>query len=122
MKKILSTILCMTLGASNAFATSVDVNYYWSNPRCVTCNKMENYTLNAVKKMNDKEVQFYMVDASKNKADVKEYGLYTKSVVLTKNVNGKKEWKNLDKIWQHVRNEKAYENYIISEVKKFKGE
>ena len=122
MKKILSTVFIFIAVANSALAVDIDVNYYWSNPRCVTCKKMETYTKSAVQKMNDSEVHFKMIEASKAPQDVKDYGLYTKSVVLVKNTDGKKEWKNLDKIWNNLRNQESFENYIITEVSKFKGE
>ncbi len=114
-------LLLVFYGFANA-ATKVDVNYYWADPRCTTCTQIENYTKNAVEAMNDSSLTFVMKDARKNMADVKEYGLYTKSVILTKQVNGKKEWKNLTEIWNKVKNEDDFKNYIEAEVRSFQKE
>ncbi|MCM1010552.1 MAG: nitrophenyl compound nitroreductase subunit ArsF family protein [Fusobacterium sp.] len=122
-KSILSLIILLGLNSA-AFALDVDVLYYWANPRCANCKKMEQFTQSAVQKMNDNSVHFKSLDMSKpeNKAAVKKYKLYTKSVVISKNVQGKEQWKNLDGIWTKVNNQKAFEKYITDEVKKFKGE
>lgn len=121
MKKIISLAILSLFFANGAFASDINVYYFWSNPRCMTCKKMEAYTQNAVKKMNDSSVHFSLVNMSKNKNNVKKYKLYTKSVVISKTENGKEKWKNLDKIWSKVGNEKEFENYVISEIKKLQG-
>lgn len=123
MKKIFATLGLFFVFSSSAFAVDVNVYYYWQPPRCATCKKMETYTQNAVSEMNDSTVHFKSVDISKpeNKQAVKKYGLYTKSVILTKTENGKELWKNLDKIWNKVGSEKDFESYIKTEVKQFKG-
>ncbi len=120
MMKALVLLLAF-YGFANA-ATKVDVNYYWSDPRCVTCGKFEDYTRNTVAVMNDNSIEFVMKDMRENMVDVKEYGLYTKSVILTKEVNGKKEWKNLTEIWNKVKNEDDFKNYIEAEVRSFQKE
>ena len=55
---------------------------------------------------------------------VKQYSLFTKSVVISKSKNGKNEsgqWKNLDKIWVKVGNEKEFKKYLVTEINKLKG-
>lgn len=121
MKKIFAILGLLLCFSTSAFAVDVNVYYYWRNPRCATCKKFETYTQNAITKMNDSTVHYQTIDMSKDKNAVKRYNLYTKSVVLSKTQNGKEQWKNLDKIWNKVGNEKDYENYIIQEVKQFKG-
>lgn len=122
MKKIFITLVIFFTFSSSAFAVDVNVYYFWRNPRCVTCKKMENYTQKAVSEMNDSTVYFNSIDMSKpeNKKSVKKYGLYTKTVIISKNQNGKEEWKNLTKIWDKTGNEKDFKNYIKTEVKAFK--
>lgn len=121
MKKIFILLGLLLSVKSLAFAVDVNVYYYWRNPRCVTCKKFETYTQNAIIKMKDPTVHYQAIDISKDKNAIKKYNLYTKSIILTKTENGKEKWKNLDKIWNKVGNEKDYENYIIQEVKQFKG-
>ena len=126
--KILSKLLLlltMLFAFSNiAFAADkINVYYFYGKPRCTTCMKIENYTKSAVASMNDKDVIFKGVDMdnSDNSAMVKKYNLYTKSVVISKVKNGKEQWKNLDKIFLKAGNEQDFKNYIIMEIKTFKG-
>ena len=123
MKKIFIILGILFCSASSVFAEDINIYYYWRNPRCVTCKKMETYTSIAVQNLKDKTVHFYSLDMSKpeNKKAVKKYGLYTKTVIISKTQNGKENWKNLTKIWDKVGNEKDFENYITSEIKQFKG-
>lgn len=123
MKKLL-LILTILLGFSNiAFAADkINVYYFYGKPRCTTCMKIENYTKSAVASMKDKDVVFKGIDMDNtaNGAVVKKYNLYTKSVVVSKFKNGKEQWKNLDKIWVKVGNEKDFKTYIITEIKNLK--
>lgn len=124
MRKLL-LILIIFLGFSNTVfaADKVNVYYFHGKPRCVTCMKIENYTKSAIESMNDKDVVFKGIDMdnSANGAMVKKYNLFTKSVIISKNKNGKEQWKNLDKIWLKVNNEQSFKNYVITEIKTFKG-
>lgn len=124
MKKLL-LILTILLGFSNiAFAADkVNVYYFYGKPRCATCMKIENYTKSAVEAMKDKNVVYQGIDMEKseNAAMVKKYNLYTKSVVISKNKNGKEKWKNLDKIWLKVGKEQEFKKYITDEIKTLKG-
>lgn len=124
MKKLL-LILTILLGFSNiAFAADkINVYYFYGKPRCTTCMKIEKYTQSAVESMKDKNVVYQGIDMEKseNSPMVKKYNLYTKSVVISKNKNGKEKWKNLDKIWLKVGNEKNFKKYITDEINTLKG-
>lgn len=121
MKKLLAILTLMIAFAGNAFA--LDVYYFYGKPRCANCKKMEAYTQSAVTTMNDKDVKYKGIDLDnpQNKSYVKKYNLYTKAVVISQTKNGKEEWKNLDKIWTKVGNEKDFKDYVISEIKQMKG-
>lgn len=124
MKKLL-LILTILLGFSNITfaADKVNVYYFYGKPRCKTCMKIEKYTQSAVESMKDKNVIYQGIDMEKseNSPMVKKYNLYTKSVVISKNKNGKEKWKNLDKIWLKVGNEKNFKKYITDEINTLKG-
>ena len=104
------------------------VYYFWSNPRCVSCKKIETYTQEAVnktfsKEINDGSIEFRIIEFTKDKEKQKRYGLYTKAVVLSKVKDGKElKYKNLDKIWTKLNNKEKFENYVIDEVQKFHTE
>ncbi len=110
----------MLLFVNNAMA--LDVYYFYKKPRCMTCQKIEKYTKEAVTSMNDKDVKFIGIDLdnSANQSYIKKYNLYTKSVIITDTKNEKEQWKNLDKIWTKTNNEKDFKNYIVSELNKMK--
>ncbi len=101
------------------------VYYFWSKPRCISCKKIEAYTQEAVKDNFAKELEngsleLKIIDYSKDKAKQKNYGLYTKSVVLSKVENGKEvKNKNLDKIWTKLNNEADFKKYIKTEIQNF---
>lgn len=124
MKKLIA-FFGVFLGLLNiAFAADkVNVYYFCGRPRCVTCVKIENYTKNAVDSMKDNDVIYKTIDMDNtdNSAMVKKYGLYTKSVIVSKTINGKEKWKNLDKIWLKTSNENEFKKYIVTEIKKIKG-
>ena len=97
------------------------VYYFYAKPRCVSCQKIENYTKEAVESLNNSAVELKTVnlDDPENKHYYKDYGLYTKSVVLSKIKNGKEiEYKNLDKIWMKLGNEKEFKQYVTDEINK----
>jgi len=123
----------LSLGASTAMAekTSADgtvTTYYFHGTfRCPTCHKLEAYAKEAVES-NFKDAlasgklsfRIVNVESEGNEQYVKDYQLYTKSVVLSLMKNGKEiRFKNLDKIWEYVPNKDRYENYVRDEVAAF---
>lgn len=100
--------------------SKIIVYYFYANPRCISCKKIETYTREAVNSLKDPNIQFKTVDISKseNKHYAKDYKLYTKSVILSKVKNGKEiKSKNLTQVWTKLGDEKAFKNYVIKEIK-----
>lgn len=103
------------------------VYYFHGDMRCMTCNKMEKYTKESIEASFEKElatanveVQIINTDEKENKHFLTDYSLYTKSVVLSKIENGKeKKFKNLDQIWNLVRDEPAFKTYVKNETALF---
>lgn len=115
---------------SQEMSGRVDVYYFYGDFRCPTCRKLENYTKETVEKDFNPQVMAgevvfkpVNVDKKENEHFVKEYGLYTKSVVLSL-VKGGTEVKHadLDKIWEYVRDKKKFKEYVSGEIKKFLSE
>lgn len=121
-KKIILIISFVFSLNSAALANNdqITVYYFHGNTRCYTCNKMEQYTKEAVAtSFNDnKNIVFQAVntDTPENKHFLKDYSLYTKSVVVK---DEKGNWKNLDKIWMLVRDEFAFKEYITMGINDF---
>jgi len=100
------------------------VYYFHGNARCVTCHKLENFAKAAIDDSFGKEIKNGVVtwkavnvETKGNEHFADDYKLYTKSVIISVQRNGKEiSWKNLEKIWELVRNEKDYREYIVKEV------
>jgi hypothetical protein len=111
---------------------AVFVYYFYGDKRCVTCKKLEGYAKEALdayfsQQLASGEVVWKPLntDLPENKHFVKDYELVTKSVVLSKNKDGKEViWQNLDKIWDKVRDKDDYLSYIkenVTEILKDQG-
>jgi hypothetical protein len=101
------------------------VYYFHNNMRCPTCFKLESYAKaevesvfsDAIRKGN-LEWKTVNVDDKGNEHFTDDYKLYTKSVIVSTVKSGKEaSWKNLEKIWELVREESKYREYIRTEVK-----
>ncbi len=106
-------------------ASKVVVYYFHTTARCQTCRKFESYSDETIrqtfaKELNDGRLEWKVVnvDEPANKHFVGDYQLYSKSIVIVKIRDGKQTaWKNLDKIWELVRDKNAFVKYIQDEVK-----
>jgi len=120
-------------GASSVFAETaapegkITVYYFHGTYRCPTCNKMERYARETIEKdfksdLDSGKLVFRSVnvDLKENEHYVKKYQLYTKALVLSATRDGQEiRSKNLDKIWEYVRNKKKYEHYVRDEIATF---
>lgn len=104
---------------------TIVVYYFHGDARCPTCFKLENYAKTEIEssfadamKSGKLEWKTINVETAGNEHFGTEYKLYTKSVIVSTQKDGKEEsWKNLDQIWQLVHEEKKYRAYIKNEVK-----
>jgi len=110
--------------AEQVSATKVIAYYFHGTMRCPTCHKLEQYSKEAVEtnfkdalaagKLEYKAVN---VEGKANEHFAKDYQLYTKSLILSLVKDGKEtKWKNLDKIWEYVRNKERFIDYVKSGV------
>lgn len=107
--------------------TMVIAYYFHTTYRCVSCKKIEAYSREAIEsgfaeQLKNGTLQFLSVniDESENKRFVKDYQLYTKSLVICDMENGKqKEWKNLTKVWQLIRNKDEFVKYVQDEINNY---
>lgn len=105
------------------------VYYFMTSARCPSCMKIEAYTKEAVHenfgnslKKGSLKWEMISVDTAGNEHFVKDYGLYTKSVVLVKMRDGKQvSWKNLDQVWSLLGDKIAFKKYITDEITSFTG-
>jgi len=128
------TVQCAvsSIGASEAKenrTTYVTAYYFHGNMRCASCRKIEQYSREALEKFFTKELhsgvlQFTPVntDRPENTHYIHDYQLYTKSLVIVLMKDGKQvTWKNLAKVWQHLRDRDAFHDYVHEEVGAFLG-
>lgn len=108
-------------------AEKIIVYYFMTTTRCPSCYKIENYTHSCIldkftNELNSGKMEWKMinVDEKENTHFVKDYQLFTKSVILSKVVDGKEvEWKNLDKVWDLLYDQNEFYKYIEQETRKF---
>lgn len=100
------------------------VTYFHTTFRCPTCHNIENYSKAAVYSNFDDELKtgklvwrVINVDEPENKHFIKDYQLYSKHLIVSEMKDGKEvRWKDLEKVWTLVRNEKKFENYVKTEI------
>ncbi len=99
--------------------------YFHGTRRCRTCVKIESMTRTVIQNNFQNELengflewQPVNVDTNENKHFIKEFNLYTRSVVLSEIIDGKQaNYKNLDQVWQLVNKEDNFKKYIHNEIK-----
>jgi hypothetical protein len=103
------------------------VTYFHTTARCTSCLKIEDLT-NATmttrfagpiaeKRMVWRSLN---LDEPGNDHFVKDYGLYTKSVVVSEVRDGREiRWKNLDQVWKLLGDPSAFQDYVEREVRAF---
>ena len=117
------------INAASAFCDGdkVIAYYFHGSFRCPTCRNLEQYAKEAIENNFEEELgkgslifKVVNVEDKGNAHFVNDYRLYTKSLVLSL-VNDDKEvkHKNLDKIWEYVKDRAKYMNYIKTEVNDF---
>jgi len=105
-------------------ARSIVVTYFHNTMRCPTCHKIEEQSTQAVKFHFEKELlsgevvfRVINVDEPANEHYNTDYQLYTKSLIVSELKDGKEvRWKNLEKIWELVRDEEEFDKYVQDEI------
>ena len=113
--------------AANSPTRQIVATYFHGDYRCYTCRKIEADAKAAIEQafaaeLADGRVVFRAVnvDRSENAHFIQDYSLVTRSLVLTEEVGGKVvRWINLDRVWQLVRNEDAYREYVVGSVRSY---
>jgi hypothetical protein len=105
----------------------VVVYYFHGNTRCVTCRTIENFTRAAVgngfpDELKNGLIEFRSVNVEEpaNEHFVQDYQLVTRSVVLARFSGARQEkWKNMDRVWELVRDNDSFARYIQTQTKMF---
>ncbi len=110
-----------------AGAVKIIAYYFHGTNRCTTCRTIEAYAREAVQigfgdalKAGKLEWRALNVEEPANRHFIKDYQLYTRSVVLASYQGDKQvRWKNLDKVWELVGDKGQFTRYVQGEVKTF---
>jgi hypothetical protein len=105
----------------------VRVYYFHTTQRCASCKKIEAYSEEAVREGFARELgagalewKSLNLDDAANRHFVEDYQLYTKSLVVVDLRNGKEvRWKNLPRIWELLRDDVAFRQYVKREVHEY---
>ena len=98
----------------------VIARYCHGNARCSNCIKIEQYSREAIetglrKDLDSGRLQFETVNVEElaNRHYVRDYALYTKSLVLTAQTGGKEvRHKVLNGVWDHLGDKDAFMAYV----------
>jgi hypothetical protein len=115
------------LADSAAVRHRVIAYYFHTSYRCANCRKIEAYSHEAIEAAFPQELkdghlawQLVNVQEKDNEHFIKDYQLYTKSLVLVDEVNGKQvRWKNLAKVWEFLQDRDAFLRYVQDEVRSY---
>lgn len=116
--------------AAMSMPSQLVVYYFHGNARCPSCYKLEQYAKEVLEpgfadELKSGKIVFKSVNIDKagNDRFVADYQLYTKSVVLSLVRDGKQvRYKNLEKVWDLLRDQDQYHAYVRDEIKLFLGE
>ena len=105
----------------------LEIFYFMTNNRCVSCHKIETFTRYTLKKDFSKElnnglISFKMVNIQKpqNKHFINDFALYTKSVVVVEKKGDKIiHWKNLGNVWKVLSGKEIFEKYEKKEIETY---
>jgi hypothetical protein len=107
--------------------TKVVAYYFHVTARCTTCRAIESYSREVVERKFGADIakgrlQYKMVNVQlpDNRHFVKDYQLFTKSVVLVRFDKGRQaEYKVLNKTWELVGDKSAMQGYVEREVRDY---
>ncbi len=113
--------------AVQASESKVIAYYFHTTARCVTCRKIESYSREVVEQRLGGEIakrrlQFKLVNIElpENEHFVKDYQLFTKSLVLVRFEKGRQaEYKVLNDTWELVGNKQSMQAYVEREVREY---
>ena len=116
-------------GQAKAARPKLIVYYFHTSTRCVSCLKIENLTQFTLESDFPSELVEGLIewrpvnlDTPGNAHFAKEYGLYTKSVVLSEVRDGREtRWKSLEKVWHLLPDPDGFRHYVEEEVRSFRA-
>lgn len=101
--------------------------YFHTTSRCASCRAIEAYSREAIENAFAAELadgrlvwKPVNIEVRGNEHFVKDYGLYTKSLVLVNEVRGRPaQWKTLEKVWQLLTDKGRFMRYVEEEARAY---
>ena len=113
------------VAATPAAAPGVLVYYFHATSRCGTCRTIEAYAHETVTSRFGPDLQARRlewravnVQESANQHFIRDFQLYTRSVVVVDAKNPKR-YKVLDRVWQLAQDKAAFQKYVEQEIRAF---
>ncbi|MGA2263003.1 MAG: nitrophenyl compound nitroreductase subunit ArsF family protein [Acidobacteriota bacterium] len=108
-------------------APKVAVYYFHNTVRCATCMRMEDYSGFAIQagfpnELKSGKIEWRVVNMQmpENRHFAEDFKLHMSSLVIVRFKDGKQvEWRNLEKIWDHVGDITDFVKYVQSNVRAF---
>lgn len=103
----------------------VHVIYFHGKTRCASCIRLEEFSEDLLindfaNEIKQGKVVWEKINFDEDKKWVKEYNLFTQTLIVAKYKNGKQvEWKSLPDIWRHTNNKERFDKYVSDEIRKF---
>lgn len=115
-----TTVEAPTLVTPGVRPHRVVAYYFHTTSRCASCRAIEANSREAIESAFAAEIKdgrllwkVVNVEVKGNEHFVKDYALYTKSLVLVNEVRGKPaEWRNLEKVWQLLQDKPKFLRYV----------
>lgn len=99
------------------------VYYFYTSKRCTTCRKIEQWAEEAIKDLVEAgrvQWQAVNIELPENEHFVKDFQLYTKSVIVAEYKQGKPiRWENLPDIWKLARDREQFVDYVAGQTRQF---
>ncbi len=103
--------------------------YFHVTVRCATCRKIESYSREAIeqgfaKDLQDGRLEWRPVNVQlpENRHFIRDYQLFTRSLVVVKIRGGKQvEYRNLEKVWDLVGDKAGFLKYVQANVRAYLG-
>lgn len=107
--------------------TKIIAYYFHGNARCKTCLTIELYALEAIEAgfpeaLESGEIEFLPVNLEipENEHFIDDFQLAARTIVLERIVDGeRKDYLNLHRVWELVKDREAYVTYVQDETGKF---
>jgi hypothetical protein len=110
---------------ASAASPATIVYYFHATARCATCRVIEAWSHDAVAgrfapDLETRRLEWRAVNVEEpaNRHFIREFRLYTRSVVIV-DARDPKRFKVLDRVWQLVRDKAAFQRYVEQEIRAF---